>query len=69
MFSVLNRFMLIKTECRYYVINEDHVSELTFKQIEYLKKFDKRENITISQFAEELGLKEEVRGQIFIIDR
>ena len=54
--GVFNRFMLIKTECRYNVINKHRISELTLKQIEYLKKFDKRENITISQLAVELGL-------------
>jgi DNA-binding MarR family transcriptional regulator len=48
--------MLIKTECRYNVIKKHNISELTLKQIEYLKKFDKRENVTISQLAMELGL-------------
>ena len=32
------------------------ISQLTFKQIEYLKKFDEREYVTISQLAEELSL-------------
>jgi len=48
--------MLIKTECRYNVIKKNNISGLTLKQIEYLKKFDKRENVTISQLAVELGL-------------
>ena len=48
--------MLIKTECRYNVINEHNISGLTLKQIEYLKKFDKQGNVTISQLAVELGL-------------
>jgi len=48
--------MLIKTECRYNVIKKHNISGLTSKQIEYLKKFDKRENVTISQLAMELGL-------------
>ena len=37
-------------------MNRHKISELTLKQIEYLKKFDERENTTISQLAEELGL-------------
>ncbi|MDD3632152.1 MAG: MarR family transcriptional regulator [Atribacterota bacterium] len=37
-------------------MNKHKIPELTLKQIEYLKKFDKRENTTISQLAEELGL-------------
>jgi DNA-binding MarR family transcriptional regulator len=32
------------------------VSELTFKQIEYLKKFDEHEYVTVSQLAEDLDL-------------
>ncbi len=56
LFSVFNRFMLVKTECRYNVINKHKISGLTLKQIEYLKLFDKKENVTISQLARELGL-------------
>lgn len=56
LFSVFNRFMLIKTECRYNVINKHNISGITLKQIEYLKLFDRRENVTISQLAVELGL-------------
>lgn len=37
-------------------MNKHKIPELTLKQVEYLKKFDKRENTTISQLAEELGL-------------
>jgi len=48
--------MLVKTECRYNVINKHKISGLTLKQIEYLKLFDKKENVTISQLARELGL-------------
>ncbi len=33
-----------------------NISELTIKQIEYLKKFDEHEYVTISQLAEELNL-------------
>ncbi len=56
LFSVFNSFMLIKTECRYNVIRKHNISGLTLKQIEYLKLFDRRENVTISQLAMELGL-------------
>ncbi len=56
LFSVFNRFMLIKTECRYNVMDKHNISGLTLKQIEYLKLFDRRENVTISQLAVELGL-------------
>lgn len=48
--------MRIKTECRFCVINKYNVSELTLKQIEYLKKFDEYEYVTISQLAENLKL-------------
>ena len=48
--------MQIKTECRLQVIHKYNISNFTLKQIEYLKKFDKRENVTISQLAMELGL-------------
>jgi len=56
LFSVFNSFMRIKTECRFCVINKYNVSELTLKQIEYLKKFDEYEYVTISQLAENLKL-------------
>ena len=48
--------MRIKTECRFCVINKYNVSELTLKQIEYLKKFDEYKHVTISQLAESLKL-------------
>jgi DNA-binding MarR family transcriptional regulator len=48
--------MLIKTECRYNVIKKHNISELSLKQIEYLKKFDRPTHVTISQLAVELGL-------------
>jgi len=37
-------------------MDKHNISQLTLKQIEYLKKFDEREYVTISQLAEELGL-------------
>ncbi len=37
-------------------MDHHNISQLTLKQIEYLKKFDEREYVTISQLAEELGL-------------
>ena len=54
LFNVFNSFMRVKAECRFCVIDKYNISELTLKQIKYLKKFDEREYITISQLAEEL---------------
>ena len=48
--------MQIKTECRFQVIHKYDIPHFTIKQIEYLKKFDGRQYITISQLAEELSL-------------
>lgn len=48
--------MRIKTECRFCVVDKYNVSELTLKQIEYLKIFDENEYVTISQLAEDLKL-------------
>ncbi len=56
LFSVLNSFMRVKSECRFCVSDKYNISELTFKQIEYLKKFDEYEYVTISQLAEDLNL-------------
>ena len=56
LYSVFDGFMQIKTECRFCVIDKYNVSELTLKQIEYLKKFDEYEYVTISQLAENLKL-------------
>ncbi len=54
--SVFDGFMQIKTECRFCVTDKYNVSGLTLKQIEYLKKFDEYEYVTISQLAENLKL-------------
>lgn len=48
--------MRIKTECKFCVVDKYNVSELTLKQIEYLKIFDENEYVTISQLAEDLKL-------------
>ena len=48
--------MRIKTECRFCIVNKYGISELTLKQIEYLKKFDEHKHVTISQLAEVLNL-------------
>ena len=48
--------MRVKSECRFCVIEKYNISELTLKQIEYLKKFDEHEYVTISQLAEDLNL-------------
>lgn len=56
LYSVFDGFMQIKTECRFCVIEKYNISQLTLKQIEYLKKFDEYEYVTISQLAENLKL-------------
>lgn len=38
------------------MIKKYRISQMSFKQIEYLKKFDEREYVTVSQLAEELNL-------------
>ena len=48
--------MKIRSECRCYIMDKFNISELTFKQIEYLRKFDEHDYVTISQLAEELNL-------------
>jgi len=48
--------MQIKTECRFCVIDKYNIPQLTLKQIEYLKKFDEYEYVTISKLAENLKL-------------
>jgi len=56
LYNVFDGFMQIKTECRFCVIDKYNISQLTLKQIEYLKKFDEHEYVTISQLAEDLNL-------------
>jgi DNA-binding MarR family transcriptional regulator len=56
LFDAFNRFMQIKTECRLQVVQQYNIAKFTLKQIEYLKKFDGRQYVTISQLAEELSL-------------
>ena len=56
LYSVFDSFMRVKSECRFCVMDKYNISELTIKQIEYLKKFDEHEYVTISQLAEELNL-------------
>lgn len=53
---MFNSFLRIKTACRFCIVEKYDISELTLKQIEYLKKFDERETITISQLAKLLNL-------------
>jgi len=48
--------MRVKTECRFCVIDKYDISELTLKQVEYLRKFDEHEYVTISQLAEDFNL-------------
>ncbi len=56
LFDAFNRFMQIKTECRLQVVHQYNIAKFTLKQIEYLKKFDGRQYVTLSQLAEELSL-------------
>ena len=56
LYSVFDGFMQIKTECRFCVIDKYNIPQLTLKQIEYLKKFDEYEYVTISKLAENLKL-------------
>jgi len=56
LYSVFNHFMKVRTECKYCVMNKYKASELTIKQIEYLRKFDEYDFVTISKLAEELNL-------------
>lgn len=48
--------MEIKGECSYNLIDELNMSELTFRQIEYIRKISKYEYITISELAEILNI-------------
>jgi DNA-binding MarR family transcriptional regulator len=56
LFDAFNRFMQIKTECRLQIVHQYNIAKFTLKQIEYLKKFDGRQYVTLSQLAEELSL-------------
>lgn len=48
--------MKIKGQCSFKLINELNMSELTLRQIEYIKKFDQCEYVTTSKLAEVLDI-------------
>lgn len=54
--TVYQHLMSIKGECAFQLIKEYNMSELTLRQIEYIKLFDQHEYMTISKLAEILDL-------------
>ncbi len=50
------RLMELKGQCYMHIIDEYGLSELSLKQLGYLKKFRPEQGITTSQLAEDLGL-------------
>lgn len=56
LYETYKELMEIKGKCSYNLVNELNMSELTFRQIEYIKKMGKYEYITISKLAEILDL-------------
>lgn len=56
LYETYKSLMEVKGECSYNLINELNMSELTLRQIEYIKKIGKYEYITISKLADILDL-------------
>jgi DNA-binding MarR family transcriptional regulator len=56
LYETYKGFMEIKKDCSCKIIDELNMSELTLRQIEYIKKIGKYEYITISGLAEILDL-------------
>jgi DNA-binding MarR family transcriptional regulator len=56
LYKTYNGLMKIKGECSCKLIDELNMSELTLRQIEYIKKIGKYDCITISRLAEILDL-------------
>lgn len=56
LYESYKELMEIKGECSYNLIDELNMSELTFRQIEYIRKMSKYEYITISELAEILNI-------------
>ncbi len=48
--------MRVKTDCKFNIMYKYNISQMTLKQVTYLKKFDGEEHITISQLSEDLDL-------------
>ena len=56
LYETYKHLMEIKGECSYNLINELNMSELTLRQIEYIKEIKKYDYITISELADILDL-------------
>lgn len=56
LYDTYSQLTKIKGECSCKLINELNMSELTLRQVEYIKKFDQYEYITTSKLAEILDL-------------
>jgi DNA-binding MarR family transcriptional regulator len=56
LYDTYSELMKIKGECSCKLVDEFSMSELTLRQIEYIKKFDQHEYVTISKLAEILDL-------------
>ncbi|WP_029450691.1 MarR family winged helix-turn-helix transcriptional regulator [Clostridium algidicarnis] len=56
LYETYSGLMKIKGECSCKLIDELNMSELTLRQIEYIKKIGKYDELTISKLAEVLNL-------------
>lgn len=56
LYETYSGLMKVKGECSCKLINELNMSELTLRQIEYIKKIGKYDELTISKLAEVLNL-------------
>lgn len=56
LYDTYKKLMEVKGQCSCKLIDELNMSELTLRQIEYIKRFDAQEYITISKIAEILNL-------------
>ncbi|MBB6696553.1 MarR family winged helix-turn-helix transcriptional regulator [Clostridium algidicarnis] len=56
LYETYSGLMKIKGECSCRLIDELNMSELTLRQIEYIKKIGKYDELTISKLAEVLNL-------------
>ena len=54
--AALKRLLNLKNECHLHMTDDLGISEMSFKQLNYLKHFLGKESQTISQLAEELNL-------------
>lgn len=56
LYRTYRQFMKVKGECSCTLIEELNLSELTIRQIDYIKKIGKQEKATISSLAEMLEI-------------